>query len=541
MGQERALLILEVSRKQDYIFSSKKLVENAARSAEIAFVTSNRFFETVAKELYSKDTNMVYSGGGHTVLQFEDGPDGPAENKAYAFAKRVTEAVLQQYNGLELFVKLQKYNPSMTPGENLKALSAALEKKKSIRQAGFRRLSFGVEQLDEISFEPKLIDSSSSDSHSQDKKDSDPPPEDKKDPVSPPEGWEYPREFEVLAGNQDNFIAVVHIDGNSMGKRVQSVYAKSGTDWNDCCVRLRRFSEGIESDFNDALRAMVEEVSRACPVRFPELPVRPVILAGDDVCFVTAGNIGLECARIFLEHLSTKTNCECEDPYSACAGVALVHKKFPFHRAYDLAEELCSNAKKFGAALDPECRVSAMDWHIEFGELRDSLAELREDYLTEDRNRMELRPVAVLWPQECKDPDVRTYQFVRTLCCSIQENSGEVARSKIKELRQAFRQGVTATRYFMHDKQIESLLWHAFESKFLSEDAKWESYKKLLLGDRIDGKRKIILEAFRDCDAAAQKDPKNRTKKNTGLRCLFFDAIEMEDHFTALPSLQPAE
>ena len=36
------------------------------------------------------------------------------------------------------------------------------------------------------------------------------------------------------------------------------------------------------------------------------LPIRPLILAGDDVCFVTAGRIALECARVFLERLRAR-------------------------------------------------------------------------------------------------------------------------------------------------------------------------------------------------------------------------------------------
>ena len=44
---------------------------------------------------------------------------------------------------------------------------------------------------------------------------------------------------------------------------------------------------------------------------------------------------------------------------------------------YDMAEQLCSSAKRFGAGLDPECGISAIDWHIEFGQLKDSLAEIR--------------------------------------------------------------------------------------------------------------------------------------------------------------------
>ena len=51
---DRVLTILEVSRKQDYIFSSKKLRENADRSNEIAYVTGSEFFRESAKNLYDE-------------------------------------------------------------------------------------------------------------------------------------------------------------------------------------------------------------------------------------------------------------------------------------------------------------------------------------------------------------------------------------------------------------------------------------------------------------------------------------------------------
>lgn len=62
--------------------------------------------------------------------------------------------------------------------------------------------------------------------------------------------------------------------------------------------------------------------------------------------------MGLECARIFLERLSEKNNAVDGQPYAACAGVTMIPHKFPFHAAYMLSGELCSNAKKFGAWLD---------------------------------------------------------------------------------------------------------------------------------------------------------------------------------------------
>ena len=56
----KALLILEVSRKQDYIFSSNRLKDNARRSQEIAYVTSPAYFIKKASELYSDEKNLVF-------------------------------------------------------------------------------------------------------------------------------------------------------------------------------------------------------------------------------------------------------------------------------------------------------------------------------------------------------------------------------------------------------------------------------------------------------------------------------------------------
>ena len=126
----KTLMILEVSRKQDYIFSGKKLAENAARSGEIAYVTDDKFFRTVAGNLYRAE-NLVYTGGGHTVLCFEE------NEKAVAFAMAVSEAVLRQFPGMELFIGRVPYDNSISPGENVKELTKALEKKKARRAGTF--------------------------------------------------------------------------------------------------------------------------------------------------------------------------------------------------------------------------------------------------------------------------------------------------------------------------------------------------------------------------------------------------------------------
>ena len=95
----RYLMILEVSRKQDYIFSDKKLIENVNRSRDIAYVTSSGFFKEAAGDIYDEEKNFVYAGGGHTIVEYDN------EQDAVDFAKKVTLYALNNYHGLEIFVK----------------------------------------------------------------------------------------------------------------------------------------------------------------------------------------------------------------------------------------------------------------------------------------------------------------------------------------------------------------------------------------------------------------------------------------------------
>ena len=488
----KRLMILEVSQKQAYIFASKRLAENAARSADIAYVTGSRFFAEAAGSLYREADNLVYAGGGHTVLQFD------SREEATMFARAVTCSAMEQFPGMELFVKQIDYDEGKTPGENLGELSAALERKKALRLASFRRVSFGVEQAGKKAASVRRGCET----------------------LAAPAGWRFPTRFDEIAG-EDNFIAVVHIDGNGMGKRVEQIYQKC-RGWEECRQTLQRFSEGIQRDFEQAFRETVDAVLQARHCEGDSLPIRPVVLAGDDVCFVTAGSIGLECARIFLEKLCVKENCEQPGlPYAACAGVALVHTKYPFHQAYDLAEELCSSAKRFGAQIDAGGCVSAMDWHIEFGQLRGGLSAQRADYVTEDGCRMELRPVAVIVPERVDDAQakkviggVRSYGFFKEMNRVLAGDVGNTARSKIKELRNAIKQGRTATEYFLHTQSIEDLRFHSFSARYRQADEQQEQFRKAIAGV---GLRKNVFE---EIDGVT--------------RCLFFDALEMIDHFEAV-------
>lgn len=439
---EKILMILEVSRKQNYIFEPRKLRDNMHRSANIAHVTSSRFFQEVCPEGYDADRNMVYSGGGHTVVQFD------TKAEADYFARAVTTRVLQNYHGMELFVQQHPYDDHMTPGENLNELSRKLEKKKSRRDHAFRISAVGIEGPG---------DTSRSVTEPND--------------YTPPPGW---KPIQLLDGqdDDDHFLAVVHIDGNAMGTRVQAIYDQCRNDWNACVRLLNQFSSEIDQHYAQAFDEMATDLAHALePVyekkHLPKLlPLRKIISAGDDVCFMTTGRLGLECAANFLKHLSGKKNNADGKYYTACAGVVFIHRKFPYREAYDMSEALCRSAKEFCAKYvrsGQDHPISALDFHVEYGQMKDTLSEIRADYRTDDGAQLELRPYAVT--TNGRVPKERTYSsllqkldLLRRMQSIRNFADGGLARSKIKSLRNALHEGEVETRLALRMTNAGALL-----------------------------------------------------------------------------------
>ena len=107
------LMILEVSQKQAYIFSSNKLKDNIRHSENICRVTDPEYFEAVAASegmAFSQKDNVVYSGGGHTVLEFQ------REEQAKSFAYVVSKTVKRDFPALELVKTTEPYDEKEPPG-----------------------------------------------------------------------------------------------------------------------------------------------------------------------------------------------------------------------------------------------------------------------------------------------------------------------------------------------------------------------------------------------------------------------------------------
>lgn len=509
----RYLMILEVSQKQAYIFASTKLRENIANSEAICKVTDPGYFKQLARDgiiSFDDEKNLVYSGGGHTVLEFAN------EREAKDFAFEVSKAVKKEFLEMELFVRIISYDSSLTPGGNLKLLSEELEKKKALRHASFHQGTFGVEKPDTTLRKPvpEVANTVFVDWEA------------KKEYV--PSGFRKIEAFGEIGNQKDesSFIAVVHIDGNAMGKRVESLRSQyKNAGWDEYKKVMKQFSDSVDKDFTDSYREMADEIAGEIKkgrldmlsLKNDAFPVRRIILAGDDVCFVTEGRIGIEAARIFINKLSQKTNGQDHKGYTACAGVAIVHQKSPFYKAYELSEMLCNNAKRYLATFQDEIPDAgalgcAIDWHIEYGTGLDNLSEIRKMYDTDDgKHRLELRPYLISADKQMLQSDpFRKYDDFKKRVQLLKRGmrTEKIARGKVKKLRFALKEGNQAVQYYMKSNLLDDL-------PLLEQEGKEIDTGKLFQGKGMD--RTVFVDTA---------DGKSRS--------LLFDAIEIMDAYIGL-------
>lgn len=152
----------------------------------------------------------------------------------------------------------------------------------------------------------------------------------------------YALEMEDLAEQkgENSYIAVIHIDGNNMGELVQKLMDQNPT-YETAVPAMRQLSAGIAQRNRQASEAM--ETAFASVFDRETLPLRPLIMDGDDMTFLCCCKAGIGAAVACLRRLLQLSDQKL--PLSACAGIAFVHNHFPFSIAYDAAEACCSRAK----------------------------------------------------------------------------------------------------------------------------------------------------------------------------------------------------
>lgn len=169
---------------------------------------------------------------------------------------------------------------------------------------------------------------------------------------------EWTDDLKKIAGKEQSYIAVIHADGNSLGKVIIELQSHIVQHPNDAAEILKWFSAAIEDATVAAARKAYERVLLPDSIkRGGVIAARPIVLGGDDLTVIVRADLAFSFAETFLfefeksstESLGSRLNKfnikGLPQKLTACAGIAIVKAEYPFARAYELAESLCGFAK----------------------------------------------------------------------------------------------------------------------------------------------------------------------------------------------------
>jgi len=184
----------------------------------------------------------------------------------------------------------------------------------------------------------------------------------------------YPFDIaDIVQKKEKEWIAVVHADGNNLGKlllkmadNLKKEHTKSA--FSDFSKRLEKATTLAASEaFYDVIFNKVSDKEK--------LPIRPVILGGDDLTIIIRGDLAMDYTNSFLKHFEELTRKEFlgfgylyglkdfEIALTACAGIAYIKPNYPFHYGIKLAEELTKYSKNIAKNINKEHTPSCISFH----------------------------------------------------------------------------------------------------------------------------------------------------------------------------------
>lgn len=260
------------------------------------------------------------------------------------------------------------------------------------------------------------------------------------------ENQHFAIELEKLGGGEgQSYMAVVHADGNGMGELLNKAVQGTNED-NDLFLHyIRAFSASVSQLSKKTFEKTMQYYQHILPslkgIKEHEniFPMRPIVYGGDDLTFVCDGRVGLHLTAYYLQEFTKEPiKVGGEDRHvDACAGVAIVHTKFPIAQAYHFADVLCGLAKSH-RHKEGNSSGSWLDFQIIQAGATGSVSTIRSaQYRSLRGQKLHQRPYQV---QESWDDFVEILRGFQ---------SKQWPRSRAKNLMQVLTKGPSETERFV--------------------------------------------------------------------------------------------
>lgn len=434
-GDYKALVFIETSGNQAYLYATNKLKENIGAS-ELTYRAGAEWAEQAASEVHAKPI-IVTSGKALFLVRSEE--DGRR------IVRKVTERALRDAPGMQVcgaVVELAQGRSAAISdahhqfNRNRDAMAATrfavLPWSEPCATSGLPAIATGTEGGSQLFFSPESLAKRRS---AQDwlqrvkqifQEQGRAAGADRLFPAPSVDALE--KRFD-----ESQWLGVIFADGNGLGQifldleeHLAELKRRGGPSWAPF-EAMQAFSnelqEATETAFYDAcghiheLGASIERQRTGHrTLKDFYIPVVPLVLAGDDLTVMVQGEFALPFTERFLVAFEQATE-RCETiaaiaevalgapRLSAGAGVALVKPHFPFHLAHELAEGLLRSSKQAKrhvfSASDGYAEqkrpypVSAMDFHVLFDASYTDLDTIRNQRLTVGQDRLYGGPYVV--------------------------------------------------------------------------------------------------------------------------------------------------
>lgn len=267
------------------------------------------------------------------------------------------------------------------------------------------------------------------------------------------------------------WVAFVHADGNGFGNFFINLHKElpAAATARDYFTALRGVSLSLELC---SLHAFLTASKSIFGEKVNSADIVPLVLGGDDMTIACDGTKAVSFTAKYLEEFEKA----CLEPklfkqeneiikyvtkdkprLGAAAGIAIVKPHFPFHRAYELAEELLKSAKRAKteaktSAGGPTTFISSFDYQVVYGDGAIDLSNARaawkhNDYnltarpivVTDDARRKLLEEVGKAWvaTRLYAHSEIFSLQAARKALAAKSEDVKHLPRSQQKALRDA--------------------------------------------------------------------------------------------------------